>query len=118
MRDSVVLQSFDHVALRALHALDPAVALCGLYPRHIPGRLLRASLSRAAEWLTAIAPGAASVDASLLSRAHALGLRVHPYTVNELPELERLAALGADGLITDVPDRARAALAGAARLAA
>ncbi len=116
--DRVVLQSFDHVALRALRVLDPVIALCGLYPRGVPGRLLRAGLGRAAEWLTAIAPSAAAVDASLLARAHALGLRVHPYTVNETPELERLAALGADGLITDVPDRARAALAGAARLAA
>ncbi len=37
--------------------------------------------------------------------AHALGLRVLPWTVNEPDDMKRLIAWGVDGLITDYPDR-------------
>ena len=43
--------------------------------------------------------------------AQALGLKVIPWTVNERADMERLIALGVDGLITDYPDRLRAAMA-------
>lgn len=37
--------------------------------------------------------------------AHGRGLEVHAWTINEIPDMERLVALGVDGLITDYPDR-------------
>jgi glycerophosphoryl diester phosphodiesterase len=40
-----------------------------------------------------------------LSLAHELGLRVVPWTVNELTDLRRMIDLGVDGVITDYPDR-------------
>jgi len=45
-----------------------------------------------------------------VQEAHAAGLRVVAWTVNEPADMERLAALGVDGLITDYPDRARRVL--------
>lgn len=39
-----------------------------------------------------------------LARAHALGLRVVPWTVNDPARMAELAAWGVDGLITDRPD--------------
>ncbi|MCZ6694480.1 MAG: glycerophosphodiester phosphodiesterase family protein [Bacteroidetes bacterium] len=33
-------------------------------------------------------------------------MRVIPWTVNEVKDMERLINLGVDGLITDFPDRA------------
>lgn len=47
------------------------------------------------------------VDARLLADAKARGLAVNVYTVNDADEYERLAALGVDGVFTDVPDRLR-----------
>ncbi|MGI4954429.1 MAG: glycerophosphodiester phosphodiesterase family protein [Janthinobacterium lividum] len=41
----------------------------------------------------------------LLSRAHALGLQVIPWTVNDTEAMRRLVAWGVDGVITDYPDR-------------
>ena len=41
-----------------------------------------------------------------LVEAHALGLRVVVWTVNEVDEMLALARLGVDGIITDYPDRA------------
>ena len=42
--------------------------------------------------------------------ARALGLRVVPWTVNQVPAMKRLVSWGVDGLITDRPDLALAAV--------
>jgi glycerophosphoryl diester phosphodiesterase len=46
------------------------------------------------------------VTSSVVEAAHAMGLLVIPWTVNDRADMERLTALGVDGLITDYPDRA------------
>jgi glycerophosphoryl diester phosphodiesterase len=56
-------------------------------------------------------PAFRDLDAERLAEAKALGLQVIPWTVNETADIERLMALGVDGLITDYPDRARAVMA-------
>ena len=43
--------------------------------------------------------------------AHALGLKVLPWTVNDRSEMSRLIDLGVDGIITDYPDRLRGVMA-------
>lgn len=45
-------------------------------------------------------------DPDLLIYAHHRGLRVHYWTVNDRSQMERLLSRGADGLITDRPERA------------
>jgi glycerophosphoryl diester phosphodiesterase len=40
-----------------------------------------------------------------LEEAHALGLQVVVWTVNELADMRRLIAMGVDGIISDYPDR-------------
>ncbi|MEO8186867.1 MAG: glycerophosphodiester phosphodiesterase [Burkholderiaceae bacterium] len=52
-----------------------------------------------------------NVTAENIAEAHALKLKIIPWTVNDPAEIERLAALGVDGIITDYPDRAHRALA-------
>jgi len=44
---------------------------------------------------------------ALVVEAHALGLKVLPWTVNEPADMAALIDAGADGIITDYPDRAR-----------
>jgi glycerophosphoryl diester phosphodiesterase len=46
-----------------------------------------------------------------LAEAKSLGLKVIPWTVNERQDMDRLIRAGVDGLITDYPDRLRAAMA-------
>jgi glycerophosphoryl diester phosphodiesterase len=46
-----------------------------------------------------------------LADAHALGLKVLPWTVNDKSEMKRLIDLGVDGIITDYPDRLRSVMA-------
>ncbi len=45
------------------------------------------------------------VTPELVAHAHAHGVEVHVWTINELPEIEALLALGVDGIVTDHPGR-------------
>jgi glycerophosphoryl diester phosphodiesterase len=51
-----------------------------------------------------------NLTATLVKEAHDLGLKVIPWTVNEMADLELIYQTGIDGIISDYPDRARAAL--------
>ena len=46
-----------------------------------------------------------------LTEAHALGLKVLPWTVNERDQMRSLIDMGVDGIITDYPDRLREVMA-------
>jgi glycerophosphoryl diester phosphodiesterase len=50
------------------------------------------------------------VDDALVRESHALGLRVVVWTVNEAKDIQSMLDLGVDGIISDRPDRVRAAL--------
>ena len=54
----------------------------------------------------------ARVTARGIAAARRLGLEALVYTVNEPARMRQLAALGATGIFTDYPDRARTTLAG------
>lgn len=43
------------------------------------------------------------VQPELVAWAHAEGFAVHPWTINERDEMERLCAAGVDGIISDLP---------------
>jgi glycerophosphoryl diester phosphodiesterase len=53
--------------------------------------------------------------AALVDAAHAAGLAVVPYVVDDAPTMRHLVRLGVDGLITNHPERLRDVLAGEGR---
>ncbi len=55
-------------------------------------------------------PHARDLTPALVVEAHALGLAVVPWTVNDPQDMALAVELGVDGLITDYPDRLRAVL--------
>ena len=112
-RDRVLASSFDPVALRTVRALRPDVPTALVVG---PDGDLGAALREAARVRhRALHPRSELVDRSLVERARALGLVLHAWTVNDADELQRLAGLGVDGLITDVPDVALSILSAPAQ---
>ena len=53
------------------------------------------------------------VTADMVRRAHAAGMQVIPWTVDDQPTMRALIDAGVDGIITDYPDRLRGVMAGA-----
>ena len=101
--EQFLVSSFHLPELFEFRQLAPEFAvgalLCGV-PLDWAGcasELQAASLNLSAEF----------VDARLVADAKARGLEVYVYTVNDLDEYRRLAALGIDGVFTDYPDRLR-----------
>lgn len=58
----------------------------------------------------ALHPWDPTVDAVLVERCHAAGLAVNVWTVDDPDRMRELAAIGVDGIVTNVPDVARAVL--------
>jgi glycerophosphoryl diester phosphodiesterase len=67
--------------------------------------LLPDRVESASAYAVGIGPYKKDVDAQLVAAAHELCLAVHPYTVNEKPEMRALISLGVDGMFTNFPDR-------------
>ena len=109
-----IVQSFNAVALRRLRRAAPSLMVAPLYRRAPRARLLRA----VATFAVGVGVGHAAVDPALLLRAHACGLAVNAWTANARADIERLVALGVEGVITDVPDVARAVVDGHTDVAA
>ena len=87
----------------------PSPWLGGLDPEHFAGSIVRlVKATGAGTW----GPDYLDLDAQRVEQAHALGLRVVPWTVNEPADMERLLAFNVDGMITDRPDVLRAVLEG------
>lgn len=101
--ERVNIQSFDFRALRYMHNHHPEVVLSVLIENV-------KSVDKNIEEL-GFQPQIYScyyklITPELLSRLHQYNMRVIPWTVNEVEDMERLINLGVDGLITDYPDRA------------
>jgi glycerophosphoryl diester phosphodiesterase len=58
----------------------------------------------------AVHPHQGTVDAALVAFAHGLGLDVNVWTVDDPDRIRALAGFGVDGIVTNVPAEARAAL--------
>ena len=100
--ERVTVQSFDHRSLWAVHAMAPELRLAALESER------KEPLSELAKRGAAIwSPNAELVDETSLKEASAAGLRVIPWTVNDIDEMRRLIRVGVDGLITDRPDLVR-----------
>lgn len=105
-----LVQSFSQPSLEHLRGLAPFLPLFQLYFEHETSETIRAGLDAAATYALGIGPAKADVDRPLVEAAHARGLEVHPYTVNESREMRALVDAGVDGMFTDFPDRLDAVL--------
>jgi glycerophosphoryl diester phosphodiesterase len=131
MASRVIIQSFDWRALKALQALAPKIQTSYLSAQQRSLDNIAAGKTEGSAWTAGIqfgdhgsipkmvkAAGGAiwspyhlELSADLVKEAHALGLKVVPWTVNKTEDMARLIDWGVDGLITDRPDFLRELMA-------
>ena len=97
-RDEFLVSSFDHRELGLLK--EKGIRLGPLFSE-------RADYLEVARLLGAYSINIASrlADPSTVAGAHAAGLKTFVYTVNSPAEIEKMRAMGVDGIFTDFPDR-------------
>jgi glycerophosphoryl diester phosphodiesterase len=126
------LQSFDWRTLRIAQQLAPEIETVCLTSQAMLRDKVEAGERRPSSWLAGLdpldyagsvprlvqaagcrtwSPRFTELSAAAVADAHALGLKVVPWTVNAADDLARVIDLGVDGLITDYPDRARTVMA-------
>lgn len=108
MADRVLLSTFNHLSLVKLHELGAAAPTAMLFgePLFRPWRYAQtlsvAGINPPHQYLRYVP--------ALVRKAHAVGLTVNPWTVNEPDDIARMVALDVDAIITNYPDRALALL--------
>ena len=112
--DRVMIESFDWRGPRHVRTLRPAMRLAWLtrdetvrhaekwWDRDVSGTVPAAV---AVEGGDTWAPHYPDLTRDALDEAHALGLKVIPWTVNDPAAIARLIDWGVDGLISDYPNR-------------
>lgn len=131
MESRTTIQSFDWRTLLLARRLAPEIAIVALTDQQPDEDTMEVGKPGASVWLGGIdvddyegsvpktvkalgarvwSPHAKDLNPAVVADAHALGLSVIPWTVNDPENMERAIGLGVDGLITDYPDRLRSVL--------
>jgi glycerophosphoryl diester phosphodiesterase len=97
------VSSFWWGALVAARAAAPAVRRAFVFSDSPDRGALIASATSLGLW--ALHPNRAYVTPELVKSAHAAGLRVNAWTVNDADEIAAFAAFGVDGIMSDLPER-------------
>jgi glycerophosphoryl diester phosphodiesterase len=105
-RDRWLISSFSWDTLDACRLAAPEIATAWLVSRVGPERIARI----AAAGHAAVHPWEPNVTAEFVEQCHHAGLAVNTWTCNDPQRLVELAELEVDGVCTDVPDVALAAL--------
>lgn len=102
---SIVI-SFDPTTLLSLRRLDPSIML-GLLSEDPKADLLKTAVDCGARQ---VCPRFDLITPQLVADAHRKDLHVVTWTVNDPGKMRAAIDAGADGIMTDVPDRLRALL--------
>ena len=113
--DDILVSSFDFETLSWLRSRDPGIPTAYLvfetFGRGLDHGDGGDAAARAAEaGAVALHPWDLLVDDMMVEHCHELGLAVNVWTVDDPDRIRALAALGVDGIITNVPALAQAAL--------
>jgi glycerophosphoryl diester phosphodiesterase len=125
------IQSFDWRTLTIVRRIAPGIATVALTDQQPGEDTIEAGRTGPSPWLGGLdvddlggsvpelvhasgariwSPHYRDIDARLVAEAHALGVAVVPWTVNEPAEMQRVLGLGVDGMISDRPDLLRSVL--------
>ncbi|MGH9102080.1 MAG: glycerophosphodiester phosphodiesterase [Acidimicrobiales bacterium] len=108
-RDDVIVVSFSDHALARFTAVSPHVSTAagamatGAFWQAVQEGRRPPDLPHVALQVPVTMGGEVVADGALVSAAHEAGMAVHVWTVDDPAEMRRLAALGVDGIMSDLP---------------
>jgi glycerophosphoryl diester phosphodiesterase len=102
IRGFACIQSFDVRTLQVLNEIDHGMTCALLVENDKP---MEFQLSQLGFVPPIYSPLYTLVDEHSVQKAHDLNMRIIPWTVNEIADMQRLKNWGVDGLISDYPDR-------------
>lgn len=103
LEERVIIQSFDFRTLKYLHEHYPTIKTAMLIEDD-DKRSLEVQLQSLGFTPTIYSPHHSLVNPPLIEKCHQRNIKVIPWTVNDKATIERLKALGVDGIISDYPD--------------
>ena len=101
MSQRVIVISFDHGIVKRVKIVDKRIATGILYNEPMEDPIQRAFDMKA----EAIFPRRHMITKELVRKAHAEGLAVATWTVNEPAEMKKIIACGIDAIASNFPDR-------------
>lgn len=102
LKDPPLISSFQPASLRRIRALDGKIPIGYLFKNGSVRQILRQAQALGAE---SVHGTVRSVSENLVRQAHAAGLKVYVFTVDEEQGMRHWLRLGVDGLFTNYPDR-------------
>lgn len=101
--ERIVIQSFDFRVLKYWHEKYPDVRLAALVENK---KSVAANIQDLGFKPSIYSPNFVLIDKDDIQYLHQQKIRVIPWTVNEEDDMKKIQLMGADGLITDYPNRA------------
>lgn len=103
IEDRVIIQSFDFRTLQYLHRKYPAIKTAMLI-EYTDRRTLDQQVKALGFTPSIYSPAYRLVSNKLVEKCHRQDMKIIPWTVNTTEEMEKLKAMGVDGIISDYPD--------------
>lgn len=108
---NVVIQSFSPESLNNIHELDDNVPLVQLLEYEGSATITDEELEEYKEYSVGLGMNFDSIDEAYVQKVRDHGLHIHPYTVNEKEDMEKLLEWGVTGMFTNYPDDLQEVLA-------
>ena len=103
IEERVIIQSFDFRTLQYLHQHYPTIKTAMLI-EDFNTTTLEEQVKAIGFIPTIYSPAYQLVNAELIKKCHAQNMKIIPWTVNDKETINKLKAMGVDGLISDYPN--------------
>jgi glycerophosphoryl diester phosphodiesterase len=103
IEERVIIQSFDIRTLQYMHKKYPSIRTAYLFEPPIT-KSFEERLKDLGFVPTIYSPDYTTVTPELMKQCKDLGIKIIPWTVDDLPKMIELKQMGVDGIISDYPD--------------
>jgi glycerophosphoryl diester phosphodiesterase len=102
IKEKTTIQSFDHETLNLIYDLDKSIKTAMLVEDNNPLEWHLAKLNHQPFFYS---PNYTLVNEALITNCRKKLIKVIPWTINEVEDMNKMISLKVDGIITDYPDR-------------